>query len=192
MAGLRLRIIARIERLSRRFYSAPYFTKWDDVMPQTRFRTAVAWMVAALCLLTGLFLAWWFLALSIAIGKLVGLDQFHEARHRAQIIRIALIPLGLLLQVVGAIASGVAVGVEDGSMRGCLRRTFGLAFGFVLATATSAIATTVVIVAVVQPASVSFFWWAMVVVIICGIVLAGLLRIGSTRATTPIRFIRLI
>ena len=153
-------------------------------MPQTRLRTAVAWMVAALCLFTGLFFAWWFLALSISIGKWGGLYQFHEARQRAQIIRIALVPLGLLTQVIGGIASGVAVGVENGSIRGCLRRTYGLMLGFLSIT----IAAPVLVVAVVRPGSLSFFG-AIVVAIVCGIVTAALLRIGTARTTTPIRLI---
>jgi len=155
-------------------------------MPQTKLRRAIAGVVAALCLFSTLYFAWWFLALSFAVGAWGGLEQFHDARRQAERLEIVLLAVSLIVQVMGGVAIGVALGVEDGTIRGCLRRTHFLTLRFFAVTT----ATPVLIVAVLRPRWVSFFGWAVIAAVVSGIVIAVWVRIGSAR-TTPTRIPRI-
>ena len=80
-------------------------------MQRATLRKAIAWMIAVLSLVSTLFLAWWFLSLSVAVGDWRGLQRFADARHQAQLLRVALIALGIVVQITGGVAAGVALRV---------------------------------------------------------------------------------
>jgi len=134
-----------------------------------------------------LFFAWWFVVLFFVLGDWYGHEQFHDAYTQGLWMQIALLASALIVQVIGGIASGVALGLNDGTIRGCIRRTKTLTVGFSFVTA----AVPIVVVAVASPRSIPYFGWAFIVAIICGIVIAALLRFGLARIS-PVQHLRLI
>jgi hypothetical protein len=75
------------------------------------------------------------------------------------LIQIELLCFGLLAQRIGAIASGVAMGLEDGTIRGCIPRTDEPTLRFLSVT----LAIPLVVVAVDRLGYFLAFGWAFVV-----------------------------
>jgi hypothetical protein len=97
---------------------------------QMNRQRALAGVITVTCFALSLFLFWWFWTLSAFVGAWHGLEHFRRAYDQAQLTRLAVVAVWLGCQVLGGIAAAVALDLEDGTVRGCARRTpfFTLAF----------------------------------------------------------------
>jgi hypothetical protein len=89
-----------------------------------------AFVVALLCFILTVYFSGLFLNISFTLAGWEGLNQFQQAAAQANGLRIGIGVILFLLQLVGGVASGVAIHFEDGSFRTAVRNLPTLGLGF--------------------------------------------------------------